>query len=132
MAIIYKILVVIIISTISASCTNKNIEVDEENLKICAEKKYNGTYQINLIRKCEDQYGPMKWGKANLDSTKEFITIIPEKHINDIEFVEYEIIKNRKYSIEHRDEILSYARTFDWVNIIQNFYLPNVDEVLKL
>tara|TARA_Y200000002_G_scaffold205801_1_gene169767 strand:+ start:1309 stop:2253 length:945 start_codon:yes stop_codon:yes gene_type:complete len=73
-----------------------------------------------------------EWGKANLDSTKEFITIIPEKHINDIEFVEYEIIKNRKYSIEHRDEILSYARTFDWVNIIQNFYLPNVDEVLKL
>ena len=73
-----------------------------------------------------------EWGKANLDSTKEFITVIPEKHINDIEFVEYEIIKNRKYSIDHRDEILSYAQTFDWVNIIKNFYLPNVDEVLKL
>tara|TARA_R100000152_G_C6741319_1_gene165096 strand:- start:461 stop:1126 length:666 start_codon:yes stop_codon:yes gene_type:complete len=72
-----------------------------------------------------------EWGKANLDSTKEFITVIPEKHINDIEFVEYEIIKNRKYSIDHRDEILSYAQTFDWVNIIKNFYLPNVDEVLK-
>ena len=70
MAIIYKILVVIIILTISASCTNKNIEVDEENLKICAEKKYNGTYQINLIRKCEDQYGPMKWGEANLEINK--------------------------------------------------------------
>ena len=73
-----------------------------------------------------------EWGKANLDSTKEFITVIPEKHINDIEFVEYEIVKNRKYSIDHRDEILSYAQTFDWVNIIKNFYLPNVDEVLKL
>jgi len=72
-----------------------------------------------------------EWGKANLDSTKEFITVIPEKYINDIEFVEYEIIKNRKYSIDHRDEILSYAQTFDWVNIIKNFYLPNVDEVLK-
>jgi len=72
-----------------------------------------------------------EWGKANLDSTKEFITVIPEKHINDIEFVEYEIVKNRKYSIDHRDEILSYAQTFDWVNIIKNFYLPNVDEVLK-
>ena len=72
-----------------------------------------------------------EWGKANLDSTKEFITVIPEKYINDIEFVEYEIVKNRKYSIDHRDEILSYAQTFDWVNIIKNFYLPNVDEVLK-
>ena len=62
---------------------------------------------------------------------RDSITVIPEKHINDIEFVEYEIIKNRKYSIDHRDEILSYAHTFDWVNIIKNFYLPNVDEVLK-
>ena len=75
MAVIYKILVVIIISTISASCTNKNIEVDEENLKICAEKKYNGTYQINLIRKCDDQYGPIKWGEANLDINKCILSV---------------------------------------------------------
>ena len=75
MAIIYKILVVIIILTISVSCTNKNIEVDEENLKICDEKKYNGTYQINLIRKCEDPYGPIKWGKANLEINKCILSV---------------------------------------------------------
>ena len=72
-----------------------------------------------------------EWGKANLDSTKEFITVIPEKHINDIEFVEYEIVKNRKYSMDNRDEILEYAQTFDWVNVVRDTYIPNVNEVLK-
>ncbi len=38
MAVIYKILVTIITLIISISCTSKNIVVDEENLKICAEK----------------------------------------------------------------------------------------------
>ena len=39
-----------------------------------------------------------QWGKANLDTSKEFITVIEEKHINDIDFIEYEIEKNRKYT----------------------------------
>ena len=71
-----------------------------------------------------------EWGKANLDVDKKFITVIPEKHIHDIEFVEYEIVKNREYSVQHRDEILEYAQTFDWKNVIQNIYLPNVNKVL--
>ncbi len=75
MAVIYKILVTIITLIISISCTSKNIVVDEENLTICAEKKYNGTYQINLIRKCEDQYGPMKWGEANLEINKCILSV---------------------------------------------------------
>ena len=72
-----------------------------------------------------------EWGKANLDVDKKFITVIPEKHIHDIEFVEYEIVKNREYSVQHRDEILEYAQTFDWKNVIQNTYLPNVNRVLN-
>ena len=75
MAIIYKILVMIITLIISISCTIKNIVVDEENLTICAEKKYNGTYQINLIRKCEDQYGPKKWSEANLEINKCILSV---------------------------------------------------------
>jgi len=75
MVIFFKILVTIIIFTISISCTSKNMEVDEETLKICAEKKYNGTYQINLIRKCEDPYGPIKWGKANLEINKCILSV---------------------------------------------------------
>ena len=71
-----------------------------------------------------------QWGKANLDTSKEFITVIEEKHINDIDFIEYEIEKNRKYSVEHRDEIREYSKQFDWKNVIQNTYLPNVKKVL--
>jgi len=71
-----------------------------------------------------------EWGKANLDVDKEFITVIPEKHIGDIEFLEYEIIKNREYSIKHREEILEYAQTFDWINIVRDYYIPNVEKVL--
>ena len=69
-------------------------------------------------------------GKANLDVEKEFITVIPEKHIGDLEFLEYEIVKNREYSINHREEILEYAQTFDWINVVRDHYIPNVEKVL--
>ena len=72
-----------------------------------------------------------QWGKANLDTSKEFITVIEEKHINDIDFIEYEIEKNRKYSVEHRDEIREYGKQFDWVKIIEKYYLPNVEKVIE-
>ena len=72
-----------------------------------------------------------QWGKANLDTSKEFITVIEEKHINDIDFIEYEIEKNRKYSVEHRDEIREYGKQFDWVKIIEKYYLPNVERVIE-
>ena len=55
-----------------------------------------------------------EWGKANLDLDREFITVIPENKINDLEFVEDAIIKNREYSINNRDEIIEYAKKFEW------------------
>lgn len=73
-----------------------------------------------------------EWGKANLDESKEFITIIPENKVNDINFVEEQIIKNREYSIKHREEIFEYSKQFDWINIIKNYYLPNVEKVIGL
>ena len=71
-----------------------------------------------------------EWGKANLDTTKEFITVIPEDRIEDIAYVEEQIIKNREYSIAHRDEIREYGLQFDWVKVIEKHYLPNVDKVI--
>ena len=71
-----------------------------------------------------------EWGKANLDTTKEFITVIPEDKIEDISYVEEQIIKNREYSIAHRDEIREYGEQFDWVKVIEKHYLPNVNEVI--
>ena len=71
-----------------------------------------------------------EWGKANLDTTKEFITVIPEDRVEDISYVEEQIIKNREYSVAHRDEIREYGEQFDWVKVIEKHYLPNVEKVI--
>jgi len=72
-----------------------------------------------------------EWGKANLDPNKEFITIISEDKINDINYIENQIVKNREYSISHREEILEYAKQFDWETVIQNYYLPNIEKMMS-
>ena len=72
-----------------------------------------------------------EWGKANLDVDREFITVIPEDKVNDISFVEEQIIKNREYSIKNRDEIREYGKQFDWVNILEKYYLPAVENVIE-
>jgi glycosyltransferase involved in cell wall biosynthesis len=71
-----------------------------------------------------------EWGRANLDETKEFITIIPENKVEDIQFIEGQIIKNREYSIAHRQEILEYSKKFDWTNIIKEYYIPCVERIV--
>ena len=54
---------------------------------------------------------------------------------NEIRYVFTEnytrIEKNRKYSVEHRDEIREYGKQFDWVKIIEKYYLPNVEKVIE-
>jgi len=71
-----------------------------------------------------------EWGKANLDTSKEFITVIPENKISDLQHVEDAIIKNREYSITHRKDILEYAKNFDWVSVLENHYIPAVQELI--
>ncbi|MFZ9531145.1 MAG: hypothetical protein ACO272_01375 [Candidatus Fonsibacter ubiquis] len=71
-----------------------------------------------------------EWGKANLDATKEFITIIPENKITDLEYVEEKVIQNREYSINHREEILEYSKQFDWKEILQQYYIPSIEKVI--
>ncbi|MFZ9350137.1 MAG: hypothetical protein ACO242_05535, partial [Candidatus Fonsibacter ubiquis] len=71
-----------------------------------------------------------EWGKANLDTSKEFITVIPENKISDLQYVEDAIIKNREYSITHRKDILEYAKNFDWVSVLENHYIPAVQELI--
>ena len=71
-----------------------------------------------------------EFATANLDTDKEFITVIPEDKIDDPQFVEYAIKKNREYSVAHRDEILKYAKQFSWENIIKTYYLPTVKKVI--
>lgn len=72
-----------------------------------------------------------EWGKANLDTDKEFITVIPENKINDIEYIEQKIVENREYSLQHRKDILEYAKTFDWVKVIKEHYIPSVTKIIN-
>jgi len=72
-----------------------------------------------------------EYGAANLDTSKDFITVIPESKINDIRYLEAEIIKNREYSIVHRDAIIQYALNFDWVNVIKDRYIPCVEDLIS-
>lgn len=71
-----------------------------------------------------------EWGTANLDLDKKFITVIDEEKIDDTEYIEKKIIENRNYSIEHREEILDYAKEFEWCKILTDYYLPNVQKVI--
>jgi hypothetical protein len=72
-----------------------------------------------------------QYAAANLDISKDFITVIPEHKISDLSFLESEIIKNREYSINNRDEIIEYANTFEWVNVVENYYLPAMKKIIN-
>jgi len=71
-----------------------------------------------------------EWGKANLDDSKDFITIITEDKINDINYVEQKIIENREYSIQHRGEILKYSKNFDWNRILEENYVSSIENII--
>ncbi len=71
-----------------------------------------------------------QFGTANLDTTKDFIDVIPEEKIEDIGYIESVIVQNREYSIKHRKEIVEYSKQFSWSNIIQNYYIPNVKKII--
>ena len=72
-----------------------------------------------------------EYGAANLDTSKDFITVIPEKKIRDLKYLEDEIIKNRDYSISHKDDIIKYASNFDWLKIIKDRYIPCVEKIIE-
>jgi len=72
-----------------------------------------------------------EWGRANLDESKEFITIIPENKIKDLEYIEQKIIENREYSLQNRESILEYSKSFDWVQILKNYYIPSVEFIIN-
>jgi glycosyltransferase involved in cell wall biosynthesis len=66
---------------------------------------------------------------ANLDLSKEFITVIPESKIYDMDFVTKKIEENKLISIKMRSEIRKYAERFDWQERINNDYLPTIKNI---
>ena len=68
---------------------------------------------------------------ANLDRTKDFITIIPDNKFNDINYLSDALAKNREVSLSKREEIRKYAlETFSWKNVIQNQYLKTIQDLV--
>ena len=71
-----------------------------------------------------------QWAAANLDVSKDFITVIPEDKINDLEFVDTEIVKNRYYSVNNRPEIREYAESFSWTKVVEKYYVPAMEKII--
>jgi len=72
-----------------------------------------------------------EWGQSNLDLSKPFIDVIPERKCNDVQYVSKVIDENRKKSWYHREEIRQYAKQFSWENIIENYYLKNIQMLIE-
>jgi len=68
---------------------------------------------------------------ANLDATLPFIDIIEEDKIDDQDYVAKIMSTNRGKSINLRNEIREYARTFGWEKIVKDHYLPSIEKVMK-
>ena len=71
-----------------------------------------------------------QWAAANLDVSKDFITVIPEDKINDLEFVDGEIVRNRYYSVNNRPEIREYAESFSWTKVVEKYYVPAMEKII--
>ncbi len=71
-----------------------------------------------------------QWAAANLDVDKDFITVIPEDKITDLEFVDAEIVRNRYYSVNNRPEIREYAESFSWTKVVEKYYVPAMEKII--
>lgn len=62
-----------------------------------------------------------------LDSSKEFITVLSQEQVNDLEYLKNSIEKNKLVSLKRRKEIREYGiNKFDYKNIILNQYIPKL------
>ena len=71
-----------------------------------------------------------QWAAANLDVSKDFITVIPEDKITDLDFVDTEIVKNRYYSVNNRPEIREYAESFSWTKVVEKYYVSAMEKII--
>ena len=72
-----------------------------------------------------------QWAAANLDLDKDFITVIPDDKINDMKFVDTELLRNRYYSVNHRPEIREYAESFSWTKVVEKYYVPAMEKIIS-
>jgi glycosyltransferase involved in cell wall biosynthesis len=61
------------------------------------------------------------WAAANLDTSRPFITVIPNEKLSDFEFVSEEIRKNREVSVKMREAIFNYSMSFYWSKLVKDY-----------
>jgi len=61
------------------------------------------------------------WASANLDTTKPFITVIPNNRLNDISYIAEQIAENRRIATTMRDTIREYSRQFAWPRLMEDY-----------
>lgn len=67
-----------------------------------------------------------------LDKKEEFIDVVPENKIDDLEYLKNIIEKNKIYSVENRQKIREYGvNTFGLDTIIRNEYIPKLETLLN-
>jgi len=72
-----------------------------------------------------------EYSAANLDTDLPFIDVVPEDKITDIEYVTNLLERNRNVSVNMRNEIREYAKTFGWETIVSEVYFPTVRAASK-
>ena len=40
------------------------------------------------------------------------------------------IVKNRNYCNNNREEIIEYAKEFDWVNVVDKYYVSAMETII--
>lgn len=72
-----------------------------------------------------------EWATANLDLTKDFITVIPESKITDLDYIKSKIEENRNISLKKRNDIVEYAKEFNWKKQIETYYIPSLKFIME-
>lgn len=72
-----------------------------------------------------------EWATANLDLTKDFISVIPESKITDFDYISAKIEENRFISLKKRNEILEYSKQFNWKKQLKTYYIPSVKSIIE-
>ena len=96
----------------------------------------NLTHYSNLVLLSESELQPLVCLEAlsaglglviseacteNLDTSRDFITVIPNEKINDIIYINNKIEANASVSLNSREEIYNYSEDFDWLNIAKKW-----------
>jgi hypothetical protein len=67
----------------------------------------------------------------NLDKTKDFITVIEESKIADIEYIKEKLEENKMISIEKRKEIRNYGMEKFDIKVEVDNYLRTINEIIE-